>query len=55
MPDAAGDFVVSRFFEFIEGMTGGLMALLFLWDYGGVLAFEISLFFDWEYGIMEGN
>lgn len=29
MPDAAGDFVVSRFFEFIEGMTGGLMTLLF--------------------------
>ena len=55
VPDAAGDFVVSRFFEFIEGMTGGLMALLFLWDYGEVLVFEISLFFDWECGIMEGN
>ena len=28
MPDAAGDSVVSRTFGFIEGMTGGFMALL---------------------------
>ena len=28
MPDAAGDSVVSKVFEFIERMTGGLMALL---------------------------
>ncbi|MFR3811454.1 MAG: hypothetical protein ACLTXT_02900 [Ruminococcus callidus] len=42
-------------FWFIEGITRGLMALLFLWDYGLVLAFEIGLLFDWECGIMEEN